>query len=61
MAIDTLSMQDIFASIDRLEKTETSVQKFENYEDLFAWFVSVGLSLIGISTVLGETIWRRIP
>jgi Ca-activated chloride channel homolog len=60
-AIDTRSMQDIFASIDRLEKTETSVQKLENYEDLFPWFVGVGLSLIGISTVLGETVWRRIP
>jgi Ca-activated chloride channel family protein len=60
-AIDTRSMQDIFASIDRLEKTETSVQKIENYDDLFPWFVGVGLSLIGISTVLGETVWRRIP
>ena len=60
-AIDTRSMQEIFASIDRLEKTETSVQKVENYEDLFPWFVGLGLGLIGISTVLGETIWRRIP
>ena len=60
-AIDTRSMQEIFASIDRLEKTEVSVQKLENYEDLFPWFVGVGLSLIGITTMLGETVWRRIP
>jgi Ca-activated chloride channel homolog len=60
-AIDTRSMQEIFASIDRLEKTEMSVQKVENYEDLFPWFVGVGLGLVGIGTVLGETIWRRIP
>ena len=60
-AIDTRSMQEIFASIDRLEKTEISVQKIENYDDLFPWFVGVGLSLIGITTVLGETVWRRIP
>jgi Ca-activated chloride channel homolog len=60
-AIDTRSMQEIFASIDRLEKTETQVQRVQNYLDLFSWFVSVGLSLLGISTVLGETVWRRIP
>jgi Ca-activated chloride channel homolog len=60
-AADTRSMQEIFASIDRLEKTETQVQHVQNYQDLFPWFVTVGLTLIGVSTILGETIWRRIP
>ena len=60
-AIDTRSMQEIFASIDRLEKTETQVQRVQNYQDLFAWFVTAGLSLLVVSTVLGETVWRRIP
>ena len=60
-AADTRSMQEIWASIDRLEKTETQIQKVQNYQDLFPWFVGFGLGLMGISTALGETIWRRIP
>ncbi|MCS7336699.1 MAG: VWA domain-containing protein [Verrucomicrobiae bacterium] len=53
--------QEIYAEIDRLEKTEAEVKKFAEYKELFPWFVGVGLALLLIEIVLGNTVWRRLP
>jgi Ca-activated chloride channel homolog len=60
-AIDTKTMEDIFAQIDRLEKTETSVQISENYQDLFVWVLGLGLIFLTTNFICGETLWSRLP
>lgn len=60
-ATDTQSLQGIFDEIDELEKSEVEVQKVAQYKDLFPWFVLVGAVLLAAETVLGQTIWRRLP
>ena len=60
-ATDTQSLQRIFDEIDQLEKSEVEIQKVAQYKDLFPWFVLIGAVLVAAETVLGQTIWRRLP
>jgi Ca-activated chloride channel family protein len=60
-ATDTQSLQRIFDEIDQLEKSEVEVQKVAQYRDLFPWFVLVGTVLLAAETLLGQTLWRRLP
>jgi Ca-activated chloride channel family protein len=60
-ATDTQSLQRIFSEIDELEKSEVEIQKVEQYKDLFPWFLLAGVVLLAAETVLGQTIWRRLP
>jgi Ca-activated chloride channel family protein len=60
-AIDTKTMQDIFFQIDQLEKTETSVQTYQTYQDLFALALGTGLVLLTINFIFRETVWSRLP
>jgi Ca-activated chloride channel family protein len=60
-ATDTRGMEAIFASINNLEKTEMDVHQVQHYGDFFSWFVGAGIALLGVGSILGETIWRSIP
>jgi Ca-activated chloride channel family protein len=60
-ATDTKSLENIFRDIDQLEKSEVEIQKVAQYRDLFPWFVLVGTVLLAAETLLGQTIWRRLP
>lgn len=60
-ATDTKSLEKIFRDIDQLEKSEVEIQKVAQYRDLFPWFVLVGTVLLAAETLLGQTIWRRLP
>jgi Ca-activated chloride channel family protein len=60
-ATDTQSLQRIFAEIDDLEKSEVEIQKVAQYRDIFPWFVLVGALLLTAETLLGQTLWRRLP
>jgi Ca-activated chloride channel homolog len=60
-ATDTRGMEAIFGAINRLEKTEMDVRQVQHYRDYFPWFVGVGVVLLGVGTLLGETIWRSAP
>ena len=51
----------IYAEIDKLEKTEATVNKFTEYKELFPWFVLTGLLLWLLEIILGHTIFRRLP
>jgi Ca-activated chloride channel family protein len=53
--------QAIYAEIDKLEKTEADVKKYSKHRELFPWFVSMGLGLLLIEVVLGQTVFRRLP
>lgn len=60
-ATDTVSLQGIFDAIDELEKSEVEIQRVAQYRDLFPWFVLAGTMLLAAETLLGQTLWRRLP
>lgn len=53
--------QQIYAEIDKLEKTEAVINKYTEFKELFPWLVAGGLALLLIELVLGQTIFRRLP
>jgi Ca-activated chloride channel family protein len=53
--------QQIYAEIDKLEKTEATINKYTEFKELFPWFVWAGLVLLLIELVLAQTIFRRLP
>ena len=60
-AIDTKTLKEIFSQIDQFEKTDLEVQKYQNYQDVFDWLVGAGLCFLGVTFVLRETIWSKVP
>ena len=55
------TLRNIYAEIDRLEKTEVEVKKYQRYKELFAWFAFGGLGLLLTEVGLANTLWRRLP
>jgi Ca-activated chloride channel family protein len=55
------TLRAIYADIDRLEKTEAAVKKFQRYEELFPWVVLPGVVLLLLEIILGNTVWRKLP
>jgi Ca-activated chloride channel homolog len=60
-AADTKTMTEIFEQIDQFEKTETQLQKYESYQDIFVWLLGAGVCLLGATFALSETIWSKVP
>ncbi|HMR88892.1 MAG TPA: VWA domain-containing protein, partial [Saprospiraceae bacterium] len=57
-AVDRASLENIYAEIDRLEKTEIEVNVFKRYKDEFRIFLMIGLFLFLMWWVLSQTIFR---
>ncbi|HKW30313.1 MAG TPA: VWA domain-containing protein [Verrucomicrobiae bacterium] len=53
--------QQIYAEINKLEKTEEVINKFTEYRELFPWAVACGLVLLILEITLGETVFRKLP
>ena len=53
--------REIYAEIDKLEKTEAIINKYTQFQELFPWFVSCGLALLLVEVALGQTVFRRLP
>ena len=53
--------QEIYAEIDKLEKSEAVVKKYTEYKELFAWVVLAGMTVLLVEQVLKHTIMRRLP
>ncbi|HKI68157.1 MAG TPA: VWA domain-containing protein [Verrucomicrobiae bacterium] len=60
-ADDAEKFRQIYAEINKLEKTEAIVNKFTEYKELFPWFVACGLALLLVEVALGHTVFRRLP
>ncbi len=60
-ATDTDSLREIYASIDKMEKTTHSVRSYETHEERFAWFLFPAVSLLALELGLGLTRFRRVP
>ena len=53
--------QKIYAEIDKLEKTEASVKKYTQFNELFPWMVGGGFALLLLEIALAQTALRRLP
>lgn len=60
-ATDTQSLEEIYADIDKLEKTTISAKKYQQYRDLFPACIAAGCGLLIGQLLLGQTIWKRLP
>jgi Ca-activated chloride channel homolog len=60
-ADNTETLRKIYGEIDKFERTEAEVKKFQRYTELFKWFVLAGTSLLMLEIILGNTVWRRLP
>ena len=55
------ALQEIYAQIDQLEKTEIEVNVFKRYSDEFRKFLLLGLILLGIEWVMRYLVFRVVP
>lgn len=60
-ATDTASLRDVYAAIDRLEKTTRTLHAFTDHEERFAWFAAPGLFFLLGELGLSATRFRRVP
>ncbi len=60
-ATDTQSLRDVYAAIDRSEKTTRTLNAFTDHEERFGWFAAPGLLLLLGELGLSATRFRRIP
>jgi Ca-activated chloride channel family protein len=60
-ATDTASLQQIYDSIDQLERTEFEAPKFYDWRELYPWFLLPALLLLCLEVGLANTVLRRLP
>lgn len=60
-AENTETLEQVYAEIDRLEKSEITEVRYLNYREHYAVFVVLALSLLAASLVSGATVLRRLP
>lgn len=60
-ASDTRALQEVYATIDALEKTTAEARVYVNRDERFQPAALLGLALLLLSTLLGETWLRRLP
>ena len=51
----------IYDEIDKLERTEATIKKYSQYDELFALALFPGLGLLLAEIFLANTIWRKLP
>lgn len=60
-ATDTDSLENIYNSINKLETTTRKLKKYQQYDELFLWFLIPGLALFLLENVLAQTRFRTLP
>ena len=60
-ASDSEGLTQVYAEIDKLEKSEFEETKYSEYTELFRWFAGPGLALMVFIGVLLETRFRSLP
>lgn len=60
-AADTKALKEVYDTIDALEKTTAESSIFVHREERFQPFALMGLFCLIVSTILGETAFRRLP
>ena len=54
-------LKDVFAEIDKLEKTELDVRNFSQTEDDYMFWAWLLLGLVALDVVIRHTVLRNIP
>lgn len=60
-ATDTDSLEKIYEAINKLETTTRKLKKYQQYDELFLWFLVPGLCLLLAEMILTQTRFRRLP
>ncbi|OQB15400.1 MAG: von Willebrand factor type A domain protein [Candidatus Omnitrophica bacterium ADurb.Bin205] len=60
-ATDTKSLKEIYAEIDRMEKSPIEEKGYMEYRELFPIFLSIAMVFLLLEVLLRNTILRRIP
>jgi len=60
-ATDTASLRDVYAEIDRSEKTPFEAPQYLEYAELYPWLLWPALGLVLAEIGLGETVLRKLP
>src|SRR5262249_19056013 len=60
-AADTASLRDIYAQIDKLEKTKIEEKGYKQYEPLFWFFGDAALGLLALEIILANSVFLKIP
>ncbi len=60
-ATDTASLQQIYAEINRMERTAFSAPRYLDYYELYHWLAIPALLLLGTEVGLGHTRLRKLP
>lgn len=60
-AADSEGLTQVYAEIDKLEKSDFEETKYSEYTELFRWFAGTGLAFVLVVGVLLETRFRSLP
>jgi Ca-activated chloride channel family protein len=60
-AADSEGLAEVYAEIDKLEKSEFEETKYSEYTELYTWIAGAGLALILSIGILTETRFRSLP
>jgi Ca-activated chloride channel homolog len=60
-AADTASLRKTYAQIDAMEKQKVETSAFEEWQELFPWFLAPGLGCLLLAVTLEHTRLRRLP
>lgn len=60
-ATDTKSLEQIYKDIDQMEKSTVSVEKYQQYRDLFPLCIMSACGLLLGQILLAQTIWKKLP
>ena len=60
-ADNTTNFRKIYEEIDKLEKTEVEINKYQRFRELYPFFVLSGLAILLLEVILSNTVWRRLP
>jgi Ca-activated chloride channel family protein len=60
-ASDSEGLTEVYAEIDKLEKSQIEETKYSEYTELFGWFAAPGMALLLLVGFLVETRFRSLP
>jgi len=60
-AADTASLKKTYAQIDAMEKQKVETIAYEDWRELFPWFLAPGLGCLVLAVTLEHTRLRRLP
>lgn len=55
------TLQGIYDSIDKLEKSRVEVKTYDRYTEKYHWLLMIGICLVVIELVLRLTVFKRFP